>query len=159
MCELDFHSCQLSHAAEEWGRMEQKLLISKFVLTAIIFLSCIPTFAQTTRTYYLKIRGDLKTGKRLVAELSNPDCHTIDGIAGCHAFRKFENENQILGRFPEVGSSYLYKVSIDSPRKFNLQIFERDGKNLRRILNAGDFRPQGDFYLNLVRTTKTLTFK
>jgi len=139
--------------------MERKLLISKFVLAAFVFLLSVGAFAQTTRTYYLKIRGDLKIGKKLVTELSSQECHTLDGIAGCHAFRKFENEKQIQGRFPEIGSSYFYKVSIDSPRKFNLQIFERDGKNIRRILNAGDFRPQGDFYSNLVQTTKTLTFK
>jgi hypothetical protein len=128
------------------------------VLTVLSFLS-LDLFAQTTATYYLKVKGDSGIAQKLIAELSSQECHTMAEISGCHAFRKYENDSQIQGKFPKPNASYLYKISLNPPQSYNLQIFERDGKKLRRILNAGNFQAKVDFYSELVRTTKTLTFK
>lgn len=138
------------------------------VVAAILFGWKPHALAKPSRTYFLEVTGDKKVARKLIHELTAKDCFSLADLGeypsdarpdGCHAFRRFENKKQISGSLKQTGSSFLYKIAIHSPRKFNLQIFQRDGKSFRRILNAGDFNPPDLFFTQLKRTTVGLTFK
>lgn len=116
------------------------------------------THAKVTRTYFLKVSGNVELANKLITDLSEKECFTLSYVekspkdeGECHAFRKFENK--------DIGDHFLYVITIENPRKFNLQIYKKDGKDLRLVVNAGDFHPARDFYKNLLFTTIRLTFK
>ena len=138
------------------------------LVAAIIPALSLSAFAGTIKkTYFLEVSGDQELGEKLVADLAQKDCYTLKDVhatstntSECHIFKKFENSNQVKQTFKKSDSSYLYRVAIlPSQNKYNLQIFKRDGGKLRRVFNAGDFTPKGDFYEDLSRTTVSLTFK
>lgn len=107
--------------------------------------------AETTRTYYVRTLGEKELSARLMQELTKIDCHKFGNE--CHAFRALKDESEVKG------ASRLLQVNI-TQGKYNLQIFKRDGKSLRRILNAGNFKPKKDhFFESLVKSSINITFK
>lgn len=134
------------------------------LLSLLLFSSMV--FAGIDKTFFVKTIGEKETGERLLKELTKKECFNVGTT--CHAFKKFQNDNQI------TGSSFFYQVNIthrEEKGRYNLQIFQRDGKTLRRILNAGNFTPQDfepnrnkkiteeEFFQYLLKSTITLTFK
>lgn len=161
-----------------------KLVVSSSILLLAVFTACSqpekaaepPAPAQAPEPprpalsdiYYLEIKGDAALAEKLVADLKTRDCYVLGDVTqatpeawrGCSKFEKYESEKQIVqNQKSKVPNTFLYRVTIKAPEKFNLQIFKRDGKEIRRIANGGDFRPKEDFYAELLRTTKTYAFK
>lgn len=130
------------------------------------------SYARPNQTFYVQILGDREVGARLLEKLVEKECHSLGDT--CHTFKKFENDGQIKGDFSRAGSSLLYRVNIkrrDGIGRYNLQIFQRDGKSFRRVLNAGNFTPQkfvgyenrritdDEFLGHLIKHSIGLTFK
>ncbi len=143
-------------------------------LMIVLFLICLSAtaFSEVHKTFYVKILGDHETGARLMKKLTEKTCHSMS--TDCHAFKKFESEDQIQGDFAKRGSSFLYQVNItrrDGIGRYNLQIFQKDGKSLRRVRNGGNFTPahfeafkdkpmtEEIFFSQLVKTTISMSFK
>ncbi len=123
-------------------------------------------FAGIDKTFFVKTIGDKVTGERLMKELTKKECFKHGKT--CHAFKKFEHDDQIKG------SSRLFHVNIthrEGKDRYNLQLFQRDGKTMRRVLNAGNFTPQDfepnknrkvseeEFFQYLLKSTINITFK
>lgn len=135
---------------------------SLIVVLSIVFSSSAFALTEPSRTYFLEVSGNEEIKTKLIHELTEKECFTLNDIGEksnsdeCHAFRQFENQSQTIGT---TDPGFLYKIRIASTDKFNLQIFEKDGKKLRRIVNAGDFTPKRNFFSELKLTTIKLTFK
>ncbi len=150
-----------------------RALLNVFFLHMIspLHADTIPLEAQTPalqKIYYMELSGDPQLAGQLLKDLSSKDCQTLPTTSEargalinntCHAFRPYADETQIKNVKASEPQTFLYRVRIDSPHTFNLQIYKRDGAKLRRIANGGDFKPKKDFYENLRDSTIKFTFK
>jgi len=146
-------------------------LLKPLFMVLSLFIA-VASYAQPTQTFYVEVLGDQDVGARLLGKLAEKECHRLSDA--CHAFKKFENDEQIKSDFSKAGSSLLYRVNITRRNgigRYSLQIFQRDGKSLRRVRNAGNFTPQkfegyknrkitdDAFFGHLVNHSIGLTFK
>ncbi|MES2527005.1 MAG: hypothetical protein V4598_07945 [Bdellovibrionota bacterium] len=145
----------------------------KSIIVVILLSISSTALSGVHKTFYVKILGDQKTGAKLMDKLTEKKCHTL-GTESCHTFKKFESDNQIKGDFSSPEASLLYQVNIThrgGVGRYNLQIFQMDGKTLRRVRNGGNFTPaefEGHrnkpmtkeiFFNQLVKTTISMSFK
>lgn len=135
------------------------------ILLVLMKLSLVSQAQPVMNTYFLDVSGDEALAEKLIADLTSQECHYLPRIGPaaqpevCHTFKKYENLKQLTENSRTGSKNYRYTIAIDKHTSFTLQLFIKDGGKSRRTTNAGEFRPKGDFYESLLRTTKLLVFK
>jgi hypothetical protein len=120
---------------------------------------------KISNTYFVKLITRQSVLEDTLKELLQKKCWKFSDIVpesyyaatsrDCHAFKAFKNESDIAGKYKHIGASFLIQITEKPGVVYNIQMFEKDGKTLRRILNAGDF----DTKKKLSPTLVSLTFK
>lgn len=117
----------------------------------------------TTHTFYIKWSGDESRKKETLEDLAEKKCWTLKEVvpesrvlsSDCHEFAEYKNKSDIHGAFKKVGSGYMVQVQVDKNDVYTVQIFEKAGKKMKRVMNPAKYIDPDDFALTLRR----LTFK
>lgn len=117
----------------------------------------------TTHTFYIKWSGDESRKKETLEDLTEKKCWMLKEVvpesrvlsSDCHEFAEYKNKSDIHGAFKKVGSGYMVQVKVDKNDVYNVQIFEKIGKKMNRVMKPAKYIDPDDFALTLRR----LTFK